>query len=254
MFKHVTELLRQKFGVDVFYEAEEETGICIARFAHWPPSLEFILFTSPTMATIFRIAAAHPRTWRKSRVAPNRSTENWRNGRIATAPLPTSTITGKGLALEARKLLPETTMLYYSSVLGNTFRGNAVETAWNRGGIIVLGILTGKEIARQNEIAPPNRLMGGIPEAYFYWLKTVTTQVYDVLKAQHNVAHGKAMGINAGENPCPEGATQGNAKRGCVAPTGQKKRWRDRNLGLRPRLGCVVLSAHSCSRPDLSSY
>ena len=39
-----------------------------------------------------------------------------------------------------------------------------------------------------------------------------------VLKALHNLAHGKAMGTNENGNPCPVGATQENNKRGCVAP------------------------------------
>jgi len=82
----------------------------------------------------------------------------------------------------------------------------------------------------------------------------VITQVQYVLKALHNLAHGKAVGTNEKENPCPVGATQENNKRSCVAPTGQKKRRWAGNLGLRPRLGCAVLSAHSFPFPNLSSY
>ncbi|MDF7826972.1 hypothetical protein P4B35_23310, partial [Pontiellaceae bacterium B12227] len=64
----------------------------------------------------------------------------------------------------------------------------------------------------------------------------------NVLKAQHILAHGNAMGLGKDTWICPEGTIQ-NLPADCVAPSGQMDRGSG-NLGLRPRLNCVVLSAH----------
>ena len=140
------ELLRVKFGVDVFNEAEDETGVCIARFAEWPPSMVFSLLnlfadhgsylwdrngTSMDLEEI--LGRPEPLdqkleewAYRYSSVADIDDQGKWF---VPCSPEELRQYNEEGLALarEARKLLPETTMLYYSSVLENAFWDDCVE-------------------------------------------------------------------------------------------------------------------------------
>lgn len=140
------ELLREKFGKDVFNEAQEATGFPPGHYPKWPEQLAHTvlnlfadhgsyLWDRNGTGTDLEAITGSPEPlderlfeWadRYSTVADIDDHGKWF---VPCSPKELLQYNEEGLALakEARKLLPDTTILYYAQVLDNAFWGDSVE-------------------------------------------------------------------------------------------------------------------------------
>lgn len=153
------ELLREKFGKDVFYEAQETVGIEPGCYPEWPAALESTVIDMFADHGCFLWDRNGCSTWLETITGEKQELDDlleaWadRYNEVAdmddhgkwfvpcsSEELAAYNEEGLALAKEVRRMLPDTTILTYARVLENAFWGDTVEL---KVGEAIAGVIAG---------------------------------------------------------------------------------------------------------------